>query len=383
MKNNLNEKEFNCTGCSLCSNICPVNAISITMQNGFYKFNINQEKCIGCGLCLKKCPQINEILSKNEVLKCYSAYSTDLLNVKASSSGGIFSEIAKYVLKNNGIVVGATYENGKVVHKLIDNQEKLDKLRGSKYLQSYIGNTYSIVKEKLNEEKMVLFCGTPCQCAAMKKFIKHDNLYVLDLVCHGVPSFAEFEKSLKDRFNTSELSNINFRYKKNGWREYFINYKFEAKNIRIRNNYDDFFKSYLKNLILNACCYDCKFSSKNRYGDITLSDFWGIEKIDKQFSDNNKNIGISGVLINNEKGKYLFDEIKNNLIFKEQDFKKLEEFNPRISCGKYSDEMYKKRQEFMNSNYKYKINTKDELYDAFSNSLIARAFRKVIRMVKK
>ena len=134
---------------------------------------------------------------------------------------------------------------------------------------------------------------------------------------------------------------------------------------------------------LNACCYDCKFSSKNRYGDITLSDFWGIEKIDKQFSDDNKNIGISGILINNEKGKYLFNEIKNNLIYKEQDFKMLEKFNPRISCGKYNDEMYKKRQEFMNSNYKYKINTKDELYDAFSNSLIARAFRKVIRMVKK
>lgn len=381
--NNLNIKEFNCSSCGLCSNVCPVSAIRMNEESGFIKYEIDEKKCINCGLCLKKCPQLNIVNSNNKVLKCYSVYSKDKKILKKSSSGGVFAEIAKSILKDNGVVVGATFEDNKVKHILIDKEEDLHKIMGSKYLQSYTGNIYKLVKESLKDKRKVLFCGTPCQCAALNNFIKDDNLYILDLVCHGVPSYEEFRKSLKDRFNVNLVRNVEFRNKKKGWNEFYIKYNMGNKNIFIKNYYDDFFDKYLKNSLLNDSCYDCKYSKKERQGDITLSDFWGIDKVDKEFALNNNNLGVSGILINNKKGEVLFEGIKENVIYKEQDFKMLEKYNPRISNGKYDDKFKKAKDDFKNMNYKYTFDRKKEIKDFILNNKISRGVKKVIRLVTK
>ena len=194
---NITEK---CTGCMACYNACPFNAIEIIQnEKGFYEPHIIEEKCKKCKKCVITCPQ-NNLAEKKENKVVYAAWSNSEIEREESTSGGIFSEIAKKVLEEDGIVVGAIYdENFKVVHGILTNKEDLQKTRGSKYVQSYIGDSFKIVKKYLDEGRKVLFSGVACQIAGLKNFLnkKYNNLITVDVLCHGVPSPMIFEEYKK------------------------------------------------------------------------------------------------------------------------------------------------------------------------------------------
>lgn len=378
--NNLNNFKFNCTGCGVCVNACLKGAISLKLnKEGFYQYFIDKDKCVECGICNKICPKLNfENSNEKKDIICYAAYTKDKEVLNNSSSGGLFYEIAKSILEDGGLVAGAIYQDNKVKHVLIDNLKDLKLLQGSKYLQSFTGNIYTEIKKNIKNKK-ILFSGTPCQCAALRNLVKCDNLIVVDIVCHGVPSLKVFEKSLKDRFDVS-ITSINFRLKDGSWNNYSIEYIFLDKRVKkIKHYSDEWFSGYLKNLYLMKSCYSCGFNTLPRVGDITLADCWGIINIDKNFYETNKDTGISLVLINNEKGKNLFNKIKKNIIYKEQNINDYKLYNPRIFNGEYTDDMLKKRKEFFDK--ELNISFKIKRYSIKTNKLIMNKCRNIIKKI--
>lgn len=337
-----------CTGCSACYSICPVNAIELQEDNeGFCYPVIDEKKCIKCNICEKKCPCINgDKSSKIEKPQVLAAWSLDNKNKEQSSSGGCFYELAKYVLKNNGVVVGAGFNKElDVIHKLVDNEERLIELKGSKYVQSYIGDTYSKVKEALKEDKKVLFVGTPCQVAGLYSFLgnqENNNLYTADLICHGVPSPKVYRKYLEElctKYN-AKATNINFRSKISGWKKFSMKIDFDNAQTYLKSlNEDLFMKGFLNNIYLRPSCYDCKFAKIPRVADITLGDFWGIGDKKSELDDDT---GTSELIINSDKGRKLLSEIKENLYIEEIDLEYGIKVNPCL-VGSVKEPKQRKR----------------------------------------
>ena len=316
----------NCCGCSACYNICPQKAIVMKENSeGFLYPEIDENKCIECGLCYSVCPSINsEKLEKENTNykepKCYAGAANDELR-KNSSSGAIFSLLAEYILSNNGYVCGAVFdENMNLNHIIINNKQNLEQLKGSKYLQSNINISYSQIKELLNNNKLVLFSGTPCQVAGLKTFLQkdYDNLLLVEIVCHGVPSPKVYHKYLDENFNNKQnekVLNTNFRDKLNGWNPYLITTTTTTNTYVSYASEDIFMRAFLENLCLRDSCSKCQFKVLPKYSDITIGDFWEVEKYDANLNDKK---GTSVILINNKKGEKYLDLIKNNLtIFKE------------------------------------------------------------------
>lgn len=366
-----------CTGCSLCMNVCPYDAIKMELDDeGFIFPNIDDEKCIDCGICHDKCPVINYKAKNTSTPKAYAAYTKDVKILKNSSSGGIFSEIAKKIIDENGKVYGVAwnYEDISVYHKSVDKTDDLKELRGSKYLQSFVGMTYKNIKKDLKDNKKVLFVGTPCQVAAVNNYIESDNLYTIDLICHGVPSLKIFRSYLKENFK-ERVTKIDFRNKKKGWNNYFV---------QVQNNYyphsrNIFFKGYLDNLYLNKICYNCPFSFIPRQGDITLGDYWGVPK---EIDNNNK--GISAVIVNSEKGSTLIKDIPNIKIIK-QDIEKIKKGNPRLYSG-YNSNIEKRSEVFKDYkthgfNYMAKKHVKTISYTKYTAKRILSKSKRIIKKI--
>lgn len=315
-----------CTGCYGCYNICPVDgAIEFKRtEEGFYKPFLT-EKCIQCGVCQKGCPVITKVNNnKKEDLEVYSSWSKDENIIKNSSSGGIFSELAKKVLKNNGIVFGAKWSNGEIVHSSIDKIENLYELQKSKYLQSKIENSYKEVKEFLKEGKTVLFVGTPCEIGALNTIVKDERLIAVDLVCHGIPSYNTYDKYIEENFKENkEDITVDFRNKDTGWENFNLTFKNKDKEI-LKNHHqkDIWFRGFLRNIYLNKPCYNCEFRTLPRYGDITLGDFWGVPEELKN------PLGTSVITVNSKKGKELLEKIKGNIVLKEANFDLAYKGNP-------------------------------------------------------
>lgn len=304
-----------CTGCAACMNICPKGAISMQENGeGFLYPVIDENKCIHCGLCYKKCPAMFPEYKNNETPDCYAVMADEALR-EVSSSGGMFSIIADYVLRRNGYVCGAAYGEDKITvkHELISAEEDLEKLRGSKYIQSKIGFTYTEIKEKLNSGAMVFFTGCPCQVAGLKSYLgkEYDNLITADLVCHGVPSHLVFEKFLKDLPENGPIESINFRQKKKyGWTHALqIVYKNGVEYYKPRWECD-FYKVFLDSLAIRKSCGNCKFNKLPRQGDFTFGDFWGIGE---QYPELDDKKGTGLVLINTNKADRIFKSIKHKI----------------------------------------------------------------------
>ena len=314
----LYQEKSDCCGCGACMNICPRKAISMTEDEcGFVYPEIDVELCIRCGKCKKVCAFQNteEI---NYPLKTIAAVSKNKEQASNSASGGIFAAIAELFIKNNGVVYGAAFdEMWNVSHREISKVEELHVLQGSKYVQSNIGLTYTQAKEKLENGKKVLFSGTPCQIAGLKKYLgkKYENLLTIDIVCHGVPSGKIFQSYIKYLENKEDgtLKYFTFRDKKIGWG---INgcAKFETPSGKIKEkklwqSASSYLYYFVKGWIYRENCYYCKYAGKNRPGDITLGDYWGIEKEHPEYLQSSgwdENKGISVVIANSEKGeKYL------------------------------------------------------------------------------
>lgn len=327
------QNKKNCFGCYACVNICPKKCIIMKKDDeGFFYPKIDKDVCINCGLCNKICPIINKTCGNIEYsTQAIAAVNNNIEIVKRSSSGGIFSHIAEEIINNNGVVFGAAFSNDfySVSHIFVEDIEGLKKLRGSKYVQSNIGNSYIKAKEFLEAGRLVLFTGTPCQIGGLKAFLKkdYDNLYTQDLVCHGVPSPLVWKKYLEyqEKKFDAKIINVNFRCKKHGWKNYCMALEFSnGKEIYRPINDDWFMRGFVSNLYLRPSCYTCNFKGIKRQSDITLADFWGIERIyPKMFDD----FGVSLVLLHSEKGKSLIQKNDKNIRFISIDYEEAIKYN--------------------------------------------------------
>ena len=324
------ENKTECMGCHACFNKCPKQAIEMVEDEKGFKYpKVNKEKCIECGLCEKVCPIINN----RKILNDPKAYA--IINKKdeireKSSSGGIFTLLAEYVIKNGGVVFGAAFdENWNVKHYYVEDIQDINIFRGSKYMQSIIGNTYKQAEEFLKDDRIVLFTGTPCQIEGLKAYLgkEYDKLYTQDIICHGVPSpkvhniYLEY---LKKKFKANKIENISHRDKVKGWKNFNTEIKFDTGKYTETHDKDLYMQAFLRDTILRDSCYDCKFKKKNRISDITLADFWGIQNILPEMDDDK---GTSLMIINSKKGNNLFENIKNNVKYQEVDFENAIRYN--------------------------------------------------------
>ena len=327
-----------CCGCHACANICPKNCIEMVYDDeGFLYPKIDKSKCINCGLCKNICPILNKPKVEEKVFPCaYAAYNKDLAVRMQSSSGGLFSLLADFVLSENGVVFGAAFNDKfEVEHIGIENAEDLNKLRISKYVQSRIGNSYKDAKKFLDNGRKVLFTGTPCQIAGLLKFLgrPYENLYTQDIICHGVPSPGIWQKYVEYRAKCEgddvSVKEIKFRKKINSWKKYSFSFVFSNDKEYRKTPYytDPMMKMFLFNKCLRPSCHKCAFKDVNRPSDITLADFWGVNGVARDLNDDK---GISLVLVHSEKGKELFEKIKDKIVFREVDFKKATRHNPLV-----------------------------------------------------
>lgn len=319
-----------CCGCAACMNICPASAITMQENNDGFLFPlIDDNKCKRCNLCVNICPVQVDNIKKD--LSDSTAYAVQNNNEKVrsvSSSGGVFSLLAENIINQGGIVSGAEFEDAEHVHHtIIDNKSELNRIYGSKYIQSETQYVYKKIKNELDNKRKVLFCGTPCQVAGLKCYLKkdYDELILIDLICHGVPSAKVWREFLKDEIKTEEIQKINFRDKRSGWKNYSLYIETINNKSFCRNFYEtNFFKAFLSNIALRPSCYNCKFKYPNNVSDITLGDFWGIEDVYPELDDDT---GTSAVIINTEKGNKLWDAVKESCKYKNVDI------NTIIKCN--------------------------------------------------
>ena len=314
--------KFNCYGCTACEKLCPKKAITMVEDDeGFIYPEIDEEKCIKCGLCERNCIYHNEKLHKDyDNKKAYAIYSKNEDVRMSSTSGGVFTGLYKNIISKGGYVVGVKYDsNMNPIYDIANTEKECEAFKGSKYVRAEIGNIYSKIKEKLDDKKIVLATGNPCFIAGLNTFLekKYDNLYTMDILCHSTPGtkmFKEYIKALEKKYD-SKIIDFKFRDKKNGWQTATAVIKFEnGTSISKLLKYNDFGSAFLKELIARPSCYNCEYAGYNITADIRVADFWATRGKYKEMDDNK---GISSVLINSEKGKQLFDEIKNEYIIKE------------------------------------------------------------------
>lgn len=305
-----------CTGCGACVQRCPKQCISWTQREfGFRYPQIDKDACVNCGQCEKVCP-IDKALEVSAEQKAYAAVHKDDEVLAKSTSGGAFTAIADAVFAQDGIVYGAAMLDGmQVKHIRTSGKDDFEGLRSSKYLQSDTGTTYQMVEQDLKQGKTVLYSGTPCQIDGLKNFLGKDyeNLYTVDIVCHGVGSQAYFDKYMdyaRERYG--KIKALRFRSKEYaGWScggVVVVDSSDCLKKIPYRD-FDNYYYSYfLSGDIYRKSCYSCKYANTNRVGDFTLGDYWGVEALNLPLQTEN---GCSLLLVNNRHAMQLLDEIES------------------------------------------------------------------------
>ena len=339
--------KHNCTGCAACVNICPKQCITLKKDSeGFSYPHIEWDRCAGCHLCTTICHSEKEKSLINNIPEAYAAYTKDKDILQNSSSGGVFREIAAFILKSGGVIYGAAFTDAYTVkHIAVESFENICLLYGSKYLQSDIGNSYSLVKQNLETGRMVLFTGTPCQVAGLKKYLKkdYDNLVTLDIVCHGVPSPEVWQKYIQymESLTSDKVKHINFRDKTYGWHNFSVCIDFESGD-QIKEIFTEnlFMKGFLADVYLRPSCYRCKYKTITRISDFTLADFWGIQQVCPEMENKN---GTSLCWLNTEKSKLIWEKIKEGFVYKTVDLNEALKYN---SAALYSSSMPKTRETF-------------------------------------
>lgn len=321
--------KHDCCGCSACAQRCPKQCIIMQEDNeGFLYPSVDRENCIDCGLCEKVCPVINQT-EEHKPLECYAAKNPDESVRSTSSSGGIFLPIAETIIRHGGIVFGACFnDRWEVVHTSAETLEEVRSFQGSKYVQSSIGTCFQETEGFLKDGRKVLFSGTPCQIAALHKYLRrdYDNLITVDVVCHGVPS----PMTWRDYVATLPMAGVKkicMKDKSTGWREYSFSL-FDSKgylSYTEKASDNKFMVAFLSNLTIRPSCFKCPAKAGRSQSDITLADFWGIEKLNPSMDDNK---GTSFVCANSNKGI----DILNNLEFAlvKADYGSSVPFNPCI-----------------------------------------------------
>ena len=316
-----------CTGCGACLNVCPTNAIEMKVSaEGFEVPVIDEEKCIKCGKCLRVCHALEfpKAMSQNIEEAYYGRIKDNEEVLNYSSSGGIYYLLAKNVIDNGGITYGAVLnkENWEVTH-MSNAESSLKAQMKSKYVQSSTYKSFKKIEEDLKQNKKVLFCGTPCQVAGLKKLIgENENLITVDFICHGVPSpqILKDKVSKMEKTYNSKVKKMYFRSKYGNWSTQKILIEFENKKIYFMDaNNDDYFNLFLNNFILRQSCYHCHYSNEKHVADITLADYWGVKRFSPKENDEK---GLSLILINTRNGQELLETIKNKVDIKSLELEK-------------------------------------------------------------
>ncbi|MBC5622068.1 Coenzyme F420 hydrogenase/dehydrogenase, beta subunit C-terminal domain [Butyricimonas hominis] len=344
---NIQDKK-DCCGCGACVQRCPKRCI--TMQEdkeGFLYPEIDRTCCIDCGLCEKVCPVINQGGNRSPIEVYASKCQVDEIRIN-SSSGGIFSMLAEKIIENGGVVFGARFnDRWEVVHDYAETIEGIIPFRGSKYVQSVIGETYKQAEVFLKQGRFVLFSGTSCQISGLLHFLRKDykNLITVDVICHGVPSPLVWCQYLKEigfivQDKKPVISGISFRNKRLGWRKYGFEIRYDKEEANFfemhRNNI--FMRGFLHNIYSRPSCYACPAKGGRSQSDITLGDYWGVELYHPEFYDDK---GVSAVLINTEKGKRIYSQLKVDGV--STDYNKILLGN---SCIEHSVKISKYRDDF-------------------------------------
>ena len=326
-------RKSDCCGCSACANVCPRGCISMQADSeGFLYPVVNEEACIDCGLCEQVCP-LRYKPQQHDLLAVYGAKNKNNAVRFASSSGGIFSLAAEIVLAQGGVVFGAALdENLQVRHIKIENIDELAKLRGSKYVQSVLANCFMQARRLLRTGRQVLFSGTPCQIAGLKKYLVKDytNLWTIDVVCHGVPSPKVYQKHLRELSAQAgePVTAVRFRDKGKGWKNGETLFLTEHQRMGNSKRQEPYMRLFLNNISIRPSCEQCAFNNRRSQADITIADYWGI---DKQFPEFDDDKGVTLVLINSSKGMELFEQIKNKAELLKTDFAKGAEYNLAVA----------------------------------------------------
>ena len=347
----ITQKE-NCTGCRACEHACPKNSIQmIPDTQGFLYPSVDKTNCIDCGLCDKACHmQKHPDSSKEFGGEIFVGINKNESERLASSSGGIFSLLAQHIFTLGGVVYGAGFDSDfNVVHKRCESASSLSELRGSKYVQSDVKNSFYLAKKDLEEGKPVLFTGTPCQIGALKAYLKndYDNLYTQSFICHGVPSPKVWQKYMKfiESENSKKISGVNFRDKTLGWSKYAYRINFEDGSSCLTLPEKDLYRQvFLKNTCLRPSCHNCYYKTFEAHSlsDITLADWWGMKKGILCEAEDDK--GASVIVANTSKGKSLLLSLDDNIVMKPASYDQTIAKNPSYyksaSASKYRDALF-------------------------------------------
>lgn len=353
------KEKVNCSGCAACYNICPKNAIEMKEdEEGFLYPEVDQDKCIHCNLCDKVCPIINKKEITESETTAFVAYNKNDEIRNKSAAGGIFSALGEKIIDMGGVVFGAYFnEDFEVLHGCTDKKEDLKKFSGSKYVQSVIGDSYRIAKKFLEDGRYVLFSGTPCQIAGLKRYLgkDYDRLYLVDIVCKGVPSpkvVRAYKKHQEKKYH-SKINYMSYREKTYGATSSTMSLKFEnGKKYNEGHESDFILGCFLKGLLSRPSCYKCQFKTLHRISDITLGDVWNVEKLDKDFCNKNGN---TALLVHTDKGKELIMDT-NSLFSKQENLEDVLRVNANSKPSMITEtaELPEERAEFFND-----LNTKD------------------------
>lgn len=333
-------RSSDCCGCNACAQRCPKKCITLIADHeGFLYPQINIDSCIDCGLCEKVCPIINSKKQSLPPEKVIAAINPDENIRMNSSSGGVFSLLAEQIIKENGVVFGAKFDdNWQIVHDYTDTIDGLDNFRGAKYVQSKIGNSFILAEKFLQDGRKVLFSGTPCQIAGLKLYLKKEyiNLFTVDIICHGVPSPKIWDLYLRSIYkDVTNIKKINFRDKASGWKNYKFHIEYNpivknSSNSIIKDFNEPFYKNiymkgFLSNLYLRPSCHKCPCKPGKYRSDMTIADFWGAD-IENPEMDDDK--GLSLILCHSEKASY-FKFIRS----KEISYQTVLKYNPSVEIN--------------------------------------------------
>lgn len=357
----------NCTGCSACIAICPRKCIEMQVDEEQFNYpKIDVKKCIDCGLCLKTCPA-DAPTQLYDILEAYAATGKNKAIVEKSSSGGAFILCAQYVIeKLNGYVCGAVLEDGlNLKHKIANTMDDVQKMQGSKYIQSDMGNCFEIISNLLKAGKYVLFSGTPCQVAGLRKIVKKDEdyLFTLDLICHGVPSQYAFADYMKKMYGEEEYSGFTFR-QRNRYLLTSFSYSYFHKNKKKRDHYklveafkDPFYQSFIEGNNYRESCYTCRYAQARRCGDITIGDCANSNAYKSLLGRS-----LSSIVVNTEQGSKLWNGVKEQFEYVIADYEKEVKLNKQlhepVKRPQKRDDFYYDLKELDNDDFKEKYCSK-------------------------
>lgn len=379
-----------CCGCEACVQVCPKQCISfVEDEEGFFYPSVNTDLCINCCLCEKVCPIINQ-KNKKEPLKVFAAKNKNEQDLLLSSSGGLFLVLANRIVKEGGVVFGARFdEQWNVVHSYSESEDGIRAFMGAKYVQSRIGSSYMEVRDFLLKGRKVLFTGTSCQIAGLKRFLQRDyeNLLTIDVICHGVPSPKVWQRYLTEiqsvvsKANKGSIKSISFRDKRINWKNYsFTLYFTEAPTDRNPptvsfahiHREDPYMRLFLSNLILRPSCYKCPAKQGKSLSDLTIADFWGIERFYPDFDDKR---GVGLLMVNSEKGKHAMELDEDAMLMKEVSLSEATACNPSYNHSVGIPDKRDKCFQMINSSRK-DLNT--IVYKLFHISIGTRIKRRII-----